>query len=67
MFTIYSACFQDVGLYVCGARNAVNKDGDKESGVVYLNMEKGTNSSTVRNRMQRPKDPFDKFVKCNLK
>ena len=32
---------QDAGLYVCGARNAMNKDGDKGKGVVYLNTEKG--------------------------
>ena len=32
---------QDVGLYVCGAKNEMNKDGDKVDGVVYLNMETG--------------------------
>ena len=33
---------QDVGLYVCGAKNEMNKDGDKVDGVVYLNMETGS-------------------------
>ena len=38
---------QDVGLYVCGARNEMNKEGDKVDGVVYLNMETGKNYLTL--------------------
>jgi hypothetical protein len=32
---------QDVGLYVCGARNEMNINGDSVDGVVYLNMDIG--------------------------
>jgi hypothetical protein len=32
---------QDVGLYVCGARNEMNINGDSVDGVVYLNMDLG--------------------------
>ena len=31
----------DVGLYVCGASNEMNRDGDRVEGVVYLNMDPG--------------------------
>ena len=37
----YQDYLQDVGLYACGARNEMNKDGDKVDGVVYLNMDRG--------------------------
>jgi len=37
---------EDVGLYACGARNEMNKDGDKVDGVVYLNMDR-VESSTI--------------------
>ena len=49
--------FQDAGLYVCGARNTVNKDGDKQNGVVYLNMAKG--------RKREKKFLFEEFV-CKM-
>ena len=41
LFKCQKSSFQDAGVYVCGASNAVNQDGDKENGVVFLNMEKG--------------------------
>jgi len=39
VLTINEFSKKDVGLYVCGARNEMNKEGDKVDGVVYLNME----------------------------
>ena len=33
---------EDVGLYVCGASNEMNRDGDRVEGVVYLNMDPGS-------------------------
>ena len=38
---VYVCCVQDVGLYVCGARNEMNINGDSVDGVVYLNMDLG--------------------------
>ena len=36
---------EDVGLYICGARNELNRDGSKVDGVVYLNMNPGNISN----------------------
>ena len=41
VLTISSFTKQDVGLYTCSASNEMNKAGDKEDGLVYVNMETG--------------------------
>ena len=42
MLSLRNFSREDVGLYVCGASNEMNRDGDRVEGVVYLNMDPGT-------------------------
>ena len=42
---ILHCVLQDVGLYICGAKNEMNGNGDKVDGIVYLNMDAGNVSS----------------------
>ena len=41
MLSLRNFSREDVGLYVCGASNEMNRDGDRVEGVVYLNMDPG--------------------------
>ena len=50
MLSLRNFSREDVGLYVCGASNEMNRDGDRVEGVVYLNMDPGNDSDDLISR-----------------